>query len=274
VILGPSSPHAGKGAAKSAATDAVTETLMRCRAAQRRFRNTLLFAVADEALLGGAREAMRRSLAWASIVDDRRLQEQLTKAQADDAKEKAKTSREGAAKVVRLAWCHIVFPIKTENTTVGLAFDLDHLSIASKDRAAIPVAIYEKAKNDGIAKERLGPDALWLHLKSLWPEDKPHLGIGEVADWFSSYVYLPKLRDRVVLDSAIRDAIGKLDPAFGCVPMWRSSINAQSVGRPRPPCQEMLVIKRVWVTVRPATSASQRPGRDNRAVFSAQSRLT
>ena len=49
----------------------------------------------------------------------------------------------------------------------------------------------------------------------LWPEDKPHLGIGEVADWFSSYVYLPKLRDRVVLDGAIRDAVGKLDPAFG-----------------------------------------------------------
>jgi len=99
---------------------------------------------------------MRRSLAWASIVDDRRLQEQLTKAQADDAKEKAKTSREGAAKVVRLAWCHIVFPIKTENTTVGLAFDLDHLSIASKDRAAIPVAIYEKAKTTASPRKGSG----------------------------------------------------------------------------------------------------------------------
>ena len=215
VILGPSTPHAGKGAAKSAATDAVTDTLMRCRAAQRRFRNTLLFAAADEALLGTAREAMRRSLAWASIVEDRRLQEQLTKAQADDAKEKAKTSREGAAKAVRLAWSHILFPIKTENTTAGSAFDLDHLSIASKDRAAIPMAVYEKAKNDGIAKEKLGPDALWLHLMPLWPEDKPHLGVGEVADWFWSYVYLPKLRDRVVLDGAVRDAVGKLDPPFG-----------------------------------------------------------
>ncbi len=85
------------------------------------------------------------------------------------------------------------------------------MSIASKDRAAI----YEKAKNDGIAKEKLGPDALWLHLMPLWPEDKPHLGVGEVADWFGSYVYLPKLRDRVVLDGAVRDAVGKLDPPFG-----------------------------------------------------------
>jgi uncharacterized protein len=31
VILGPATPHAGRGAGKSAATDAVTDTLMRCR---------------------------------------------------------------------------------------------------------------------------------------------------------------------------------------------------------------------------------------------------
>ena len=46
-------------------------------------------------------------------------------------------------------------------------------------------------------------------------KDKPHLGVAEVADWFGSYVYLPKLRDRVVLHAAIRDAAGKLDPSFG-----------------------------------------------------------
>jgi hypothetical protein len=215
VILGPSSPHAGKGVAKSLATDAVTEALMRCRSAQRRFRNTLLFVAADEVLLATAREVMRKAIAWQSICEDRRLQDQLTRPQIDDTKEKAKTSRDGAAKAVRLAWSHILFPVKTEATTAGSAFDLDHLSIASKDRAAIPAAVYEKAKNDGIAKERLGPDALWLHLKPLWLEDKPHLSISEIADWFASYVYLPKARDRVVLEGAIREALGKLDPAFG-----------------------------------------------------------
>lgn len=217
VILGPSTPHAGKGVGKSLATDAVTETLMRCRSAQRRFRNTLLFVAADEVLLATARDVMRKALAWQSICEDKRLQDQLTRAQIDDTKEKAKTSRDGAAKAVRFAWSHILFPVKTEATTAGAAFDLDHLSIASKDRAAIPAAVYEKAgpRGDGIAKEKLGPDALALHLKPLWPEDRAHLGVGEVADWFASYVYLPKLRDRLVLEGAIRDAVGKLDPSFG-----------------------------------------------------------
>jgi uncharacterized protein len=35
-----------------------------------------------------------------------------------------------------------------------------------------------------------------------------------VVEWFAAYVYLPKLRDRLVLEGAIRDAVGKLDPAF------------------------------------------------------------
>jgi hypothetical protein len=215
VILGPSMTHAGRGVATSTATQAVTDGLTRCRASQRRFRNTLLYVAADEALLGTAREAMRRSLAWASIADDRRLQDQLTQAQAADAKDKAKTSREGAAKAVRLAWSHVLFPVKTENTAAGAAFDLEHLSISSKDRTAVPAAVYDKTKGDGITREKLGPDALWLHLKPLWPEDKPHLAISEVAEWFAAYVYLPKLRDRVVLETAIRDAVAKLDPAFG-----------------------------------------------------------
>jgi hypothetical protein len=215
VILGPSTPHVGKGVAKSPATDIVADTLTRCRSSQRRFRNTLIFVAADETLLATAQEAMRRALAWASIVDDTRLQAQLTQAQAADTKDKAKTSRDGAQKAVRNAWSHILFPIKTEGTEAGKAFELDHLSVTSKDRGAIPAGVYDKARGDGVIKEKLGPDALWLHLKPLWHDDKPHLTVAEVADWFSSYVYLPKLRDRVVLEAAIREAVAKFDPAFG-----------------------------------------------------------
>jgi hypothetical protein len=215
VVLGPSTTHAGKGVAKSSATDIVSDTLTRCRASQRRFRNTLIFAAADEALLATAQEAMRRSLAWAEIVSDKRLQQEMTKGQAEDAERNAKTSRDGAQKAVRNAWSHILLPVKTDSTEAGKAFDLDRLSMTAKDRAAIPAGVYEKARGDGIIKEKLGPEALWLHLKPLWPEDKAHLLINEVADWFATYVYLPKLRDRVVLVTAIRDAVGKFDPAFG-----------------------------------------------------------
>jgi hypothetical protein len=40
------------------------------------------------------------------------------------------------------------------------------------------------------------------------------LPVAEIADWFATYVYLPKLRDRVVLETGIRDALANLDPKF------------------------------------------------------------
>ena len=40
--------------------------------------------------------------------------------------------------------------------------------------------------------------------------------MAEIVDWVATFVYLPKLRDRVVLETAIRDALAKLDPKFAC----------------------------------------------------------
>jgi hypothetical protein len=222
VILGPATPHAGRGVGKSGATEVVTDTLIRCRNTQRRFRNTLLFAAADEAQLATAREAMRRALAWESIGGDprqdkrvdKRLQDQLTQAQLADAQDKAKNSREGAMRAVRAAWSHVLFPV--ESTEPGKPFDLDHLALTARDRAGIPTAVYEKAsaRGDGIIKEALGGETLSTRLAELWPADRPHLAVAEITDWFATYVYLPKLRDRVVLETAISDALAKLDPKF------------------------------------------------------------
>ena len=213
VILGPNTPHAGKGVGQTLAADAVTETLTRCRASQRRYRNTLVFVAPDELQLGAAREVTRRAMAWASIVKDAQLRKEMTQGQADDAAEKTKTNTEGARKAVRGAWSHIFYPVRSD--TAGKPFELEHSLISARDRAAIPVVVYDKGKADGVLQERLGAERLWIALKPIWPEDRPHLPLTEIADWFASYVYLPRLRDRVVLETTIRDAVAKLDPCFG-----------------------------------------------------------
>jgi hypothetical protein len=222
VILGPATPHAGRGAGKSKATEIVTDTLMRRGSGQRSFRNTLLFAAADEAQLNGAREAVRRALAWESIGGDprqnkdvdQRLQSQMTQAQLADARDKAKNGREGAVRAVRSAWNHVLFPV--ESTEAGKPFDLDHLAITARERSGIPAAVYDKAsaKGDGIIKEVLGGESLATRLAELWRADRTHLPVTEIAEWFATHAYLPKLHDRVVLENAIRDALAKLDPKF------------------------------------------------------------
>lgn len=213
VILSPSAPHNGRGVTKSLATDAVTEGLTRCRASQRRFRNMLIFVAADDALLANARDVVRKALSWESVVKDERLQSGLTQAQSADTRDKARKNRDAAGKAIRAAWSHGLFPVQSEKA--GTPFELEHLSVVSRDNLSVPACVYEKIKADGIAKERLGTETLWLSLKPIWADDRSHLPVAEMAEWFASYVYLPKLKDRIVLESAIRDAVGKLNPDFG-----------------------------------------------------------
>lgn len=212
VILGPGTPHAGKAAAKSLATETVVEGLTRCRSSQRSFRNTLIFVAADEGLLSAARDAVRQALAWADIASDQRMKDQLPPAQMRDAAEKARSKRDGAVRAVRLAWNHILYPVKSE--TAGKPFDLDQVTMASKDRTAIPTAVYEKIKSDSVIKDKLGPESLWVALKPLWPEGAPHLVISEVAKWFATHAYLPKIRDRLVLEGAIREGVARFSASF------------------------------------------------------------
>jgi len=63
-----------------------------------------------------------------------------------------------------------------------------------------------------------------LQLQRLWAEDRPRLGVGEVADWFAAYAYLPKLRDRVALETAVREALSTLDPSFACADAFDSGV--------------------------------------------------
>ena len=162
VILGPATPHVGRGAGKSAATEAVTDTLMRCRSAQRRFRNTLLFVAADETQLATAREAMRRALAWE--IDRRRSApgqaRRQAPARANDPgaaggrarQGEEQPRRRGARGAGRLEPRAVS---RSKSTEPGKPFDLDHLALTARDRASVPAAVYDKAsaKGDGIIKE-------------------------------------------------------------------------------------------------------------------------
>lgn len=96
----------------------------------------------------------------------------------------------------------------------GKPFDLEHGVITARDRTALPGFINDKVRSDSTILEKLGADRLWMYLEPIWPADRPHLSVDEVVDWFTQFVYLPKLRDRVALEAAIRDAVGKLDPKF------------------------------------------------------------
>ena len=71
----------------------------------------------------------------------------MTQTQLADARDKAKSGRDGA---VRGGWSHVLFPV--ESSEAGKPFDLDHVAITARERSNIPAAVYDKtsAKGDGI----------------------------------------------------------------------------------------------------------------------------
>jgi predicted AAA+ superfamily ATPase len=219
VILKPEAAHS-KGATSSPAIDAVSDALSRCRTSQRRYRNTLIFAAADEAALATAREVVRKALGWQSIdreTEKGDLRKQLTQGQIDDVRERAKITRDAAEKAIRAAWTHLLYAVKDETALDGRPFDLAQTTLLARDRSSIAVSAYEKLspKGDSIVKEQLGPKILLARLGSVWPETQPHLAISELREWFAAYVYLPKLRDPAVLESAIAEGVSGSDPQFG-----------------------------------------------------------
>ncbi|MGV4878693.1 hypothetical protein [Acetobacter indonesiensis] len=84
------------------------------------------------------------------------------------------------------------------------------------------VAVYDRLKpgGEGIIKEKLGAENFRVVLQSIWPDDRSWLSVAEIADWFATFVYLPKLRDGVVLEQAIADSVSRMGAAFGFADRW------------------------------------------------------
>ncbi|MFO1152782.1 MAG: DUF499 domain-containing protein [Rhodospirillales bacterium] len=224
IILGPAAPHAGRGAADSDATRAATDVVLRKGVKQRTYRNAIVFLAADVGALDTARLAMRRALAWGSIVRDadQRLLE-LTGSQHRDAQDKAGKARAAAAAAVRSAWTHGLVPVpvpvpepESENKTAlnEAPCTFDHVSVRSSNGKGLAEAAWERFCAGSTVYQRLGWQTFWSHLGPHWPADQPHLSSIDVADWFARYVYLPRLRDRVVLATTIDAAVASTDPPF------------------------------------------------------------
>jgi hypothetical protein len=273
VILKPASTHT-RGATASPAIDAASDALTRCRSSQRTYRNTLVFAAADEGALGAAREVVGKALAWDSIRTDNMIRGQLTESQIRDVEDRARTTKDAAEKAIRSAWTHILFAQKEEGLLDGKPFDLAQTTLLARDRPSIAASVYEKlsSRGDSIVKDTLGPRILMAKLGPLWPKERPHLPIAEVREWFSAYVYLPKLKDFAVLDGAISEGISTSDPQFGYAMAFDAATGRYEglvYGRLAPPSlapQGLLVRKDVAAAqvrdVTPGTGEVQLPRRE------------
>jgi hypothetical protein len=172
--------------------------------APRLFSNTLLFLALDKVRLQDLDEAIRRYLAWKSILEEKDALN-LDPHQVKQA-ETQLASADGAV-TARLpeAYQWLLVPVQTSPQT---PVQWQALRLTGQD--ALAVRASKKLRNDELLVTNFAGTSLRRELDRipLWRGN--HVGIKQLAEDFARYVYLPRLVEPAVLVAAVRNGLGLL----------------------------------------------------------------
>jgi predicted AAA+ superfamily ATPase len=172
--------------------------------APRLYRNTIVFLAADKTRLQDLDEAVRKFLAWDSILDEKEKLD-LSPHQVKQA-ETQKTAADGAV-TARLPETYQWLLVPTQaNPQAPITWQTGRLS----GQDALAERASKKLKNDeslvvAFASSRLRMD---MDRVPLWRGN--HVAIRQLVDDFGRYLYLPRLQNMPVLLNAIRAGLALL----------------------------------------------------------------
>jgi hypothetical protein len=203
VVLGVDQPYSKEpGNAAEVAAKAIWE--MRGNT-PRLFRNTLVFLAVDVARLEDLNEAVRRFLAWETILgEEERTRLDLSPHQV----KQAETQRDTADGIVTAripeAYQWLLIP-KQSTPKDEVGWEISRLSGPD----ALAVRASKKVRPDYLLTSLAGT-VLRLDLDRipLWRGD--HVSLKQLAEDFARYLYLPRLAGPDVLVGAIRSGVGLL----------------------------------------------------------------
>ena len=202
VVLGTDHPHSSGSNSKAQA--AATAMLENRGNTPRLFRNTLVFLAVDQTRLQDLDEAVRRWLAWSSILQDK---ETLNLDPHQVRQAEAQLKSEDGAVVGRLpeAYQWLLAPVQS---TPQAAVEWQALRLAGQDPLAVRAS--KKLRSEEMLVPVLAGTRLRLELDRvpLWRGD--HAEIRQLADHFARYLYLPRLAGPEILIRAIQDGLGLL----------------------------------------------------------------
>jgi hypothetical protein len=172
----------------------------------RLFQNTLVFLAIDQIRLQDLDEAVRRYLAWESIVTDAESGAlELTTHQIKQAKEQKDTADGIVAARLPEAyqWLLVATQASPQSTIDWKAFRL-----SGQDPLAVRAS--KKLRNDELLVTVLAGTVLRMPLDRvpLWRGD--HVSVKQLVQDFARYLYLPRLVDTKVLLDAIGDGLSLL----------------------------------------------------------------
>ncbi len=246
VAFGPEVSHAPRATEPSLAMQLAADVVQRRGSGQRQYRNRLVFLAADTAGLDEVRRAVRKALAWASILAD---DEHLTMGQKKDAADRRDKADAAVQHAVRTTWKHLIWPSvpgDVHGPDAARGFALDTVALNNRTAESLARASWDRLRADAVVNEVLGPATLKLELDRLWPVDRPFVKLSELREWFFRLPGLARLRDVAVLNTAIAAATG-IAPIYATARLAEdgATLTDVAIGRPAMLGDEQRVLLRI-----------------------------
>lgn len=202
VVLSPDHPFSRDTG--NAAVTAATAILESRGNAPRLYRNTLVFLAPDRARMQDLDEALRKFLAWESILEEKE-ELNLSPFQVRQAETQRKAADGAVSARLPEAYCWLLVP---EQPDPQAPITWKPIRLSGGDALAIRAG--KKLRSDELMITSLGATILRKHLDEvpLWRGD--HVPIAQIVEDFARYTYLPRVAGPDVLLQAIRDGLALL----------------------------------------------------------------
>ena len=169
--------------------------------APRIFQNTLVFLAVDQTRLQDLDEAVRRYLAWSSILEEKE-ELNLDPHQVRQAETQYRSAEGAVTGRLPEAYQWLLVP---EQTTPESSVQWQAYRLSGQDSLALRAG--KKLRSEELLVTSLAGTRLRMELDRtpLWRGD--HVAIRQLAEDLARYIYLPRLRDPEVLLGAIQDGL-------------------------------------------------------------------
>ena len=210
VILGPEHTHT-KQSNSSSAFSMAEEILTNRGSSPRHNRNAIIFLSCDEARLNPVLEAARSYLAWARIYQEKE-QRNLDAHNETQAKSRQQESDTNVNHRIAEAWRWLLVPDQPDASNPNIEWIHLPMSGGANIQDSISIRASKKLEREGQLLTTMAPVILLRFLdKILWNDNETkHLDVRTLSEWFSQYLYLPRLATSNVLTDSIIDGLSKL----------------------------------------------------------------
>jgi hypothetical protein len=187
------------------AAEAAARAILEARGnAPRLYRNTLVFLAADKTRLQDLEEAVRKYLAWKSILAERETLD-LSPFQVRQAETQLAAAQ--SATLARLPETYIWLLIP-EQVSPQSSITWEAVKLSGPD--ALAARASKKMRSEETLITSLGATILRKHLDEvpLWRDQ--HVAVKQLIEDFARYVYLPRIAGPEVLVRAMQDGVALL----------------------------------------------------------------